>query len=162
MLLEGSKMELSGTSWFNIVIIVMGCVLWLVSLVTLKNIIVQSVKIYKIVKSSDTVFGQVVQMTEHEEHLGKAQWTSYTPTISYKVNNTSYVIENFKVTNAEPYYKGRVVIVIYSTKNPQDALIKLDMNSNEYINADSPLKPQRLLIFLCTLIAGFVCLYFRM
>jgi hypothetical protein len=155
-------MELSGMNWVNVVIVAIGCLLLLVSLLTLKNIVVKSIKIYKILKNSTTVFGQVVQMTEHEEHLGKAQWTSYTPSISYKVNNKSYVIEDFKVTNAEPYYKGRVVIVVYNTENPQNALVKLEMNSNEYINADSPLKPQRLLVFLCTLIGGFVCLYFGM
>ena len=137
-----------------------GCMFLLATLVTVKNIILKAIRIQRIVKNSATVFGEILHVSENEEQLGKAQWISYSPTITYKVNGTQYVLENFKVTNAEPYYKGRVIVVTYNIDDPKNSLGKLEMNSTEYINAENPFSPKSLLTFLCTLTAGFVCLYF--
>ena len=149
-------------NYLGLLLTVSGCIFLAVSLVILKNIILKSIKIQAVVKNSSRTFGEVLCISENEEQLGRAKWTSYTPSIIYKVDGVQYVLDKYSVLNPEPFFKGQKVVVIYNVNDPAKALAKLELNSNEYFNAELPLSPKSLLGFLITALSSAFCLYFAM
>jgi len=101
--------------------IITAVVLWIVSIIfiiiTLKNIIVRSVKKRRCTEVTSGVISDVKEFMSRRHNYATRE---YTPTVSYTVDGKEYNKAYTKAYNSGAYMVGQTVEIMYNPRKPEE------------------------------------------